>query len=219
VAVEGRYSAYYYTFDLTRGAMPSSLQIVRNCQNAIRKIGGKVLWEDVRQTGWEETTLFVERDGKEFWIHVDPSNGAYNYTVTIIQRESMTQDVIADAIAFKKGLTEAGHVEVPGIYFDTAKADIKPESEAALKEMVKLLKDNANLKVWVVGHTDYTGTLSNNMALSNARAGSVVKALVERGIDGKRLAAFGNGPYAPVTSNHDDAGRSKNRRVELVEQP
>ena len=82
-----------------------------------------------------------------------------------------------------------------------------------------MLQDNAALKVWVVGHTDNVGSMESNMALSGARAAAVVKALVQRGIGGARLAPHGAGPYAPIASNATEEGRARNRRVELVAQP
>ncbi|MBZ5628087.1 MAG: OmpA family protein [Acidobacteriia bacterium] len=131
----------------------------------------------------------------------------------------MQQDVVANAAAFQSGLKENGHVEVPGIFFDFGKSEIKPESEPALKEVAKLLQSNPALKVWVVGHTDNVGSVDGNMTLSGARAAAVVKALVQKGIDARRLAPHGAGPYAPVASNASDGGRAHNRRVELVAQP
>jgi OmpA-OmpF porin, OOP family len=74
------------------------------------------------------------------------------------------------------------------------------------------------LKVYVVGHTDMTVDLATNVKLSQARAESVVNALVsQHGIAGARLIAYGDGPYAPVATNKTEEGRAKNRRVELVE--
>jgi len=94
---------------------------------------------------------------------------------------------------------------------------IKPESEPALAEMAKLLKDNPSLNVFIVGHTDNTGTFEHNMKLSLDRATAVVNALVSgHGIAAARLKAVGDGPTAPVASNDTDEGRAKNRRVELV---
>lgn len=86
-------------------------------------------------------------------------------------------------------------------------------------EVAKLLKADAALKVWVVGHTDATGVAAQNLTLSAARAAAVVQALVQKhGIEARRLGSFGAGPYAPVASNADESGRAKNRRVELVAQ-
>ena len=111
----------------------------------------------------------------------------------------MKQDVVADAEALKAGLQATGHMELKGIFFDTGKADLKPESEAALKEVARMLQQSGALKVWVVGHTDSVGTAESNLALSTARAASVVKYLTgTSGIAAKRLGSFGAGPYAPV---------------------
>ena len=69
-----------------------------------------------------------------------------------------------------------------------------------------------------MGHTDMVGDATSNMKLSQARAQSVITALVSKhGIAAARLVAFGAGPWAPVASNKTDDGRAKNRRVELVE--
>lgn len=125
--------------------------------------------------------------------------------------------VNADALA--ENIARTGHVAVYGIYFDTGKADIKPESEPILQEIAKLLQQNPELKLYVVGHTDNVGDLTYNMELSQARADAVVKVLVSKyGADVNRLKAYGVGPLAPVTSNKAEEGRAKNRRVELVEQ-
>jgi len=140
------------------------------------------------------------------------------YTLLIVEVQKMQQDVVANADALKSGLADAGHVEVPGIFFDTAKSDIKPESQPAIQEVVKMLKASPAVKVWVVGHTDNVGTADANVALSNARAASVVKALAAGGIDARRLTPHGDGPFSPVAANTTDEGRARNRRVELVAQ-
>jgi outer membrane protein OmpA-like peptidoglycan-associated protein len=108
---------------------------------------------------------------------------------------------------------------VYGIYFDTGKSSLKPESEQAIGEVAKLMKNEAALKLYVVGHTDNVGGLEPNMKLSQDRADAVVQALVRNnGIPAARLKAFGAGPYAPVASNDTEDGKAKNRRVELVKQ-
>jgi OmpA-OmpF porin, OOP family len=208
--IEGHFVTYRYQLDRTQ-VTPSALEIMRNYQAAASKLGGKVLFEDRGRT-----TIVIAKDGKETWVEVTPIPNGYEYTLRIMERQAMEQKVVAGAAEFKAGLAESGHVEVPGIFFDTAKADIKPESEAALKEVVKLLQGDPTLKVWVVGHTDNTGTEEANVTLSQARAAAVVKALVGMGIAPARLSAHGTGPYAPIAENKTEAGRAKNRRVELV---
>lgn len=69
----------------------------------------------------------------------------------------MQQDVTVDAAAMAAGLGAKGSIAIYGIYFDTGKSDVKPESDPALTEIAKLLGGNAALKVYIVGHTDMIG--------------------------------------------------------------
>ena len=165
------------------------------------------------------TVLKISKDGKETWVQVDTAWGK-GYLLTIVEKQAMAQEVVANAESLKAGLAESGHVELQGVFFDTGKADLKSESESALNEVVKMLQQSPEIKVWVVGHTDYVGTPESNLTLSSARAASVVKYLTASlGVDSKRLGSFGAGPYAPVAPNITDEGRARNRRVELVVQP
>jgi flagellar motor protein MotB len=127
--------------------------------------------------------------------------------------------VTVDAAALGDDITRTGHAAVYGIYFDTAKAEINPESDAALKEVAKLLQQRPQLTLFVVGHTDNVGSLASNMDLSKRRADAVAVALATKyGVAVARLSAQGAGPIAPVSSNDAEDGRAKNRRVELVKQ-
>jgi OOP family OmpA-OmpF porin len=118
-----------------------------------------------------------------------------------------------------RSIATSGKVAVYGVYFDTDKTAVKPQSNATLAEMAKLLQQDKALKVHIVGHTDNQGAAAHNMELSQKRAEAVVKLLAtDYKIDARRLSAKGVGAYAPVASNDADAGREKNRRVELVKQ-
>jgi outer membrane protein OmpA-like peptidoglycan-associated protein len=210
--VEGKFTEIRYTIH-TGGTAPSPVAIIRNHQQAIQSIGGAVKFEDGRYT-----ILSVTKDGREVWAQVDTAWGK-GYMLTIVEKQAMTQEVKASAELFQSGLKSTGHVEVPGIYFDTGKSELKPESDAAVAEVAKLLKGDASLKVFVVGHTDNVAAFDLNAKLSQARAESVVLSLVTKhGIAAARLAGRGVGPLAPVASNDSEAGRAKNRRVELVKQ-
>jgi OmpA-OmpF porin, OOP family len=100
-----------------------------------------------------------------------------------------------------------------------AKADLKPESDATLKEIAKLLQQDPRLKLYVVGHTDNVGVLASNMDLSKRGGDAVVKVLTTTyNVAAARLTAEGDGPTAPVASNDTEEGRGQNRRVELVKQ-
>jgi OmpA-OmpF porin, OOP family len=141
------------------------------------------------------------------------------FNVDIVEKQAMKQDVVASSVVMAGSINDTGKVAIYGIYFDAAKAIIKPESEPALKEIVKLLQADSKLKVYIVGHTDNAGIFDANMKLSRDRAEAVVKALAGKyGIAAARMQAGGVGPLSPAASNHTDEGRAKNRRVELVGQ-
>ncbi len=125
--------------------------------------------------------------------------------------------VTVTASEMAKALADDGRISLYGIYFDTDKSSLKPESKPTLDEIAALLKSQPELKLDVVGHTDNVGEADYNLGLSNRRANAVVAALIEDyGIDAARLQASGAGLTRPVASNDDEAGRARNRRVELV---
>ena len=211
--VEGHLTQYLYTFGQGGGAPASGLQIIRNYEAAARRLGGQVLYS-VEDFPASHSTLKLTRDGKEIWVEVEASGGTY--TLAIVERAAMTQDVVADANALQGGLAQSGHAEVPGIFFDVGRSEVKPQSEPALREVVRLLQNNPAMRLWVVGHTDSQGSAESNVTLSEARAAAVVRSLTALGIAAERLAPHGAGPFAPVASNDTVVGRAHNRRVELV---
>lgn len=193
--------------------------------------------------GWDSKTLidmWLNADSVRWWygtlnvqgstLHVAVLSAkqglialADKYVATvvhIVQPQAMeTGKVTVDANAIARSLQADGKIALYGIYFDTGKSALKPESKEQLDQMARLLQANAALRVFIVGHTDNQGALDANLALSRARAQAVVDALVKTyQIDVKRLAAAGVANYAPVASNANEAGRAKNRRVELVAQ-
>ena len=85
-----------------------------------------------------------------------------------------------------------------------------------MAEVVKLLHNSPALRLGIEGHTDNTSTPAHNQQLSEARARAVVAALTAQGIAGSRLQAAGFGQSKPLADNATEAGRAKNRRVELV---
>lgn len=149
--------------------------------------------------------------------------GAYDGKVRVQQlilstKAVQTDLVKADASELKRQLDSAGKALIYGIYFDTGEAEVKPESDAALAEIAKLLQQHSSLKLYVVGHTDDTGDSAANQILSEQRAKAVVSKLTgSYQINASRLQAHGVGPLAPASNNTSAAGKQLNRRVELVQ--
>jgi outer membrane protein OmpA-like peptidoglycan-associated protein len=125
----------------------------------------------------------------------------------------MVQEVAADAMF--EALSKDGFMALY-INFDTGKAEIKPESQGTVAQIVALLNGHADLKLSIEGHTDNVGTPAANKTLSEQRAQAVMAAVVKGGIDASRLSAAGWGQEKPVADNRSEDGRSKNRRVEIV---
>ena len=216
LSIEGHF--LYINYYLNENSQtPSGLQIARNYTNAIRKIGGELIYE-YDDGGMQNSIMKLVKNGKEIWAHVN-AGGNGMYTINIIEKEIMNQDVVADASSMANTIRETGKVAVYGIYFDTGKSVLKPESQSTLQEIAKLLKSDPALKLYVVGHTDNTGLFDANIKLSMDRAAAVVNALTTQfQVNAASLRAYGDGPTAPVASNATEEGKALNRRVELVKQ-
>lgn len=187
---------------------PSFLQIRRNYGNALKNIGGTVLFDEERRG-----TYKVGKGGKEVWIALEAFNEGRNYELVVLEMEAMTQEVTADAMY--DALNKDGFIALY-INFDTGKSNIKPESMTIIDQIAALLKAHADLKVSIEGHTDNVGTPESNKTLSQQRAKSVMSAVVQKGIAADRMAAVGWGQEKPIADNRSEDGRAKNRRVEVV---
>ena len=212
---------YWYYFDFVapdaNGAVPSRLELFRNYENALKAAGGTMLYAD----GDRSFTYTIKRPSGEYWGQVGCGAGSAaacdRIQHKIVRIAAMEQSIVVSAGQIRKSIADTGKVVFYGIYFDTDKATLKAESEPTLAEMAKFLKANAQAKVFIVGHTDGQGPLERNQRLSKDRAASVVKALASsHGIAGERMTPEGVGPLAPVAANDAEAGRAKNRRVEMV---
>lgn len=146
-------------------------------------------------------------------------SGGDGVRVGLIAAETKIMELqMLDAAKMRLDMTETGHVALYGIYFDYNSAKLQPKSKPTLNEIAKLLTNHPDLRIIVVGHTDYMGGFDYNVNLSKRRAKTVLDALVkDYKITGTRLKSDGVGYLAPAATNLTDAGRALNRRVELVQ--
>jgi OOP family OmpA-OmpF porin len=214
--VEGDTTTIRYFYESVE-KQPSPLQLIRNYQNAIKQIGGSVVYERLPVEGdGGETTLQVTTGGKDVWIKVIPDIfGAptTSYQLVVTEVAAMTQVVSANELL--QELNKNGFIALY-INFDIGKADLKQDGTATVKEIAAMMKANPSLGLGVEGHTDNVGDAAANKKLSEARAKSVMSAILASGIDAGRLTAAGFGQERPVADNRSEDGRAKNRRVELV---
>ncbi|GGA18601.1 OmpA family protein [Neptunicoccus cionae] len=104
-----------------------------------------------------------------------------------------------------------------GLEFETGSAELGNDPTGSLSKLADLLKQDPDVKVLLVGHSDMSGSVEANIAISTKRADSVRRALIrDHGIDAGRLSAHGVGFLSPRADNATEAGRQKNRRVEAV---
>ncbi len=129
--------------------------------------------------------------------------------------ESRMTVINSDEIS--QAIEHTGRIAIYGVLFDTAKSDLKPESQASMVEIAKAILASPEQRFLIVGHTDNVGDFALNQALSQKRAAAVVAELSKNyQIPSNRIVAVGIGMAAPVASNDDEVGRGKNRRVEIV---
>jgi len=114
-------------------------------------------------------------------------------------------------------LMTTGKFVTYGITFDVNSDKIKPESYGTLKDIASVLKENAAVKVKIIGHTDADGDAAKNLDLSKRRALSVKNELSKNfGIDASRMETDGKGKTEPIAPNDTPANKAQNRRVEFV---
>ena len=237
--VEGKVTAIHY--DAPSGR--SALEIYRNYAAALQKAGFQTLFSCAPRScgdqppggafplddafgNYSDQTRYLaaklsQPQGDVYvalWVY--DSSFDIKQFVAIVESKPMESGLVSvNAEALGGDIRRTGHAAVYGIYFDTGKAEVKPESDAALKEIANLLQQDPQLNLYVVGHTDNQGALDLNLELSKRRADAVSAVLTTKyGVATARLHALGDGPSAPVASNDAEEGRSKNRRVELVKQ-
>jgi OOP family OmpA-OmpF porin len=232
LSVEGNVTRLAYENPKER----SSDEIFANYRGALEKAGFEILFAcSAKQCGpsyassrWSRATGLRYFSPDMRYLAAKFSSGGQDIYVAILVAKLRHQIEVVEVTEMETGLVTAkaiadglmldGRVVLDGVLFDTDKAVLKPESKPALDVIADFLTENKDLAVFIVGHTDGTGGFDHNLSLSKNRAEAVVKALVkDYGIKADRIASHGVGPLSPQKTNQSEAGRSQNRRVEMVQ--
>lgn len=214
--LEGTLIDILYTYDGPFGPnLPSKLQVIRNYENAIAKMGGqKVYSRTTDDGGWTGATFHLQKDGSEYWLGIYDliNNPVDQFTFVLMTVEGMKQEITANEM-FEK--INSGLPITLYINFETGKSAIKSDSENIVEELYQMMNENPDLKILVEGHTDNVGNKASNQSLSEKRAASLKTALVTKGISSSKIETVGFGQDQPLADNSTDEGRAKNRRIEI----
>lgn len=199
---EAAVQVQFEPFAATGGA-PVHVSVWRQKERVRVYIGGQKVWDlpkGIVPTAKLNALMF----------YVNEAGPDYQYFISNVRLAVGAPDT-------RNKLVTGGKWVTLGILFDTNSDRIRGESFGTLKEIAAVLKENPDLAVTIIGHTDSDGEVAANLDLSKRRAASVKNALVtEFGIDAARLETDGRGESEPADSDDTSAGKANNRRVEFV---
>jgi outer membrane protein OmpA-like peptidoglycan-associated protein len=180
-----------------------------------------------KKDNWRKIALYVNKNIGKLYVdqhrvavvnRITPGAGMVTFEFKNYDGPMMIKNVriaAGGADAYNK-LVSDGKFIAYGIQFDINKSTIKPESMGTLNEILKMLKENTDLKFEIGGHTDSDGTAERNNQLSQERAEAVKKQLENMGVARERLTAKGYGSSKPLADNNSAENKAKNRRVEFI---
>jgi OmpA-OmpF porin, OOP family len=217
--------------DIYRIKLPESLK-----PESVVLVSGRVFNQKTMEPVEAKIIYETLADGKEIGIaYSNPQTGEYKIVLPggqkygflaeakgfIAVNENIDLVELANYGEINKDLylvpIEIGQtIRMNNIFFDTGEYELLANSYSELKRIIKLLKQQPNIKIQINGHTDDIGSSSNNMTLSKKRAYAVSYYLAEKGCDKSRLAIKGFGETKPVVKNTSAENRQQNRRVEFV---
>ncbi|MCC7417030.1 MAG: OmpA family protein [Acidobacteria bacterium] len=215
ITAEGKY--WQISYELEEGRKKGGpLEIARNYLNLFTSRGGSKVFEQV-DAGGGTMVCRMPASGRTIWLQVDIANSGEMYELTIVEEAAMAQKVVLTAAELAAALNERGVVALHDVQFENGKAALTPESLATLAPVGELLGTDATLQLEIGGHTDNVGGAAANLQLSQDRAAAVKTYLVQTfGVAPDRLTTAGFGDTRPIADNASEAGRARNRRVELV---
>jgi outer membrane protein OmpA-like peptidoglycan-associated protein len=215
-----------YSFELPEKDRPLPVSYMKG--KVVNKETGKPVYAKFElidiETGRTAVKSFSNKGNGEFLVCL-PVNKNYALNVSadgyLFYSENFS---FKDTTTFKNPLIKDVHlspikvgerVVLKNIFFETAKYDLKPESQVELNRLVDLLNKNPKMKIEISGHTDNVGTADYNQALSENRAKAVYDYLIAHNISSDSLTFKGYGATVPIDTNDTDEGKANNRRTEF----
>ncbi len=187
----------------------SQRQFIGDYRAALLAAGWDIAYPDEKDiANYGSLVAHYTKDGRDIWAKL-----SYTDTAKLWYEVA---DAGADDLAAK--LQKDCRLPLYGVFFDFDKATLKPESNSVLTRVAAMLAAHPDFKVEIQGHTDNVGTDAYNLKLSDDRAASVRLWLTQHGLAADRITSKGYGKSRPIADNASDAGRARNRRVELVRQ-
>jgi outer membrane protein OmpA-like peptidoglycan-associated protein/tetratricopeptide (TPR) repeat protein len=190
---------------MTKGAVESSIEITDNSS-------GRII-ETFTTNSATGKFIITLASGKNYGIAVKADG--YLFHSENFDIPMGAADNLVDKTIELKNIAIGSKIALRNIFFDVGKSNLRPESNAELDRLLKLMNDVPSLKIEIGGHTDNTGSASLNQKLSQERADAVVRYLSSKGISASRMSAQGYGDSKPVASNTTTDGRQENRRTEF----
>lgn len=143
--------------------------------------------------------------------------GGYIWSTQMAQKKAaMERATAGTGVAVTQTADNQLKLNIPSdISFDTGRSNIKPNLQPILDQFAQGLGNQPNTEIRIIGHTDSTGSETINNPLSVNRAASARDYLVSRGVDSRRIQIDGRGEREPIADNNSEAGRARNRRIEI----
>lgn len=214
-----------YSFELYEGARPEKVLFIRGnvkSENADEPVRAKIELKNLETRKISEIPMDTITGN---YVAVAPFNSDYIMTVKKTDHVYESRYISQVDSGFRLPVTmdvEMKPIEINQSYkindirFATNDFTLNAESKAIIDQLTEFLKENPNVSIQIQGHTDNVGSDVSNLKLSESRAESVYKYLVEQGISESRLTYKGFGKNMPVASNDTEEGRARNRRTVFV---
>jgi OOP family OmpA-OmpF porin len=178
--------------------------------------GKKYYTEETDADGYAELLVPVGQRYDVVYLSLGRRDVAARVTVTSEPRQNIRLTLRYKRIDALPSETGERFV-LEGIYFDTGKATIRPESFTRLDSVVEYMTYKPSARIEISGHSDNVGNPKKNKALAEKRAQACREYLISKGVDGERISAVGYGDERPIASNDTEEGRQQNRRIEATE--